>query len=105
MEEMAINVGSHGFVKDSKRRTVVLRAVYKDDRIILRIRDDCIPFSPKERSQLSGENDPAKNVGIRMIYKIADEIEYRNLPGLKVLTVRSSSVSKKRICSEMKSDR
>ncbi|MBQ9823558.1 MAG: hypothetical protein IJM63_03600 [Solobacterium sp.] len=52
---MAVNVGSHGFVKDSKRRTVVLRAVYKDDRIILRIRDDCIPFSPKERSQLSGE--------------------------------------------------
>ncbi len=88
MEEMAGNVVSHGFVKDSKRHTVDLRAVYKDDRIILRIRDDCIPFNPKERSQLFDENDPAKNVGIRMIYRIADEIEYQNLLGLNVLTVR-----------------
>lgn len=45
---------------------------------------------------------PAKNVGIRMICRITDEIEYRNLPGLNVLTVRTSSASENRIPSESK---
>ncbi len=88
MEEMAGNVVSHGFTKDTKKHSVDTRVVYKDGSITLRIRDDCIPFNPEERAKLIDEDDLAKNIGIRMIYRIMDDIEYQNLLGLNILTIR-----------------
>lgn len=32
--------------------------------------------------------DSGKNVGIRLIYRIADEVSYQNLLGMNVLTAR-----------------
>jgi anti-sigma regulatory factor (Ser/Thr protein kinase) len=88
MEEMAGNVVSHGFTKDTKKHSVDTRVVYKDGSITLRIRDDCIPFNPGERAEMIDENDPVRNIGIRMIYRIMDDIEYQNLLGLNILTIR-----------------
>ena len=53
-----------------------------------RIKDDCIPFDPKERNKLESGDDLTKNIGIRMIYKIMKDVNYQNLLGLNVLTVR-----------------
>ena len=33
-------------------------------------------------------NDPMKNIGIRLVTKLADETAYQNLLGLNVFTVR-----------------
>jgi len=88
MEEMAGNVVEHGFRKDRKKHSVDVRVVHKNNDVILRIKDDCIPFDPNERRQMSDESDPAKNIGIRMVYKIAADISYQNVLGLNVLTIR-----------------
>ena len=88
MEEMAVNIVEHGFTKDNKDHSIDVRVTHKDDKVILRIKDDCIPFDPKERSRVFSPDDPAKNMGIRMIYKIMEDIEYRNTLGLNILTVR-----------------
>jgi Na+-driven multidrug efflux pump/anti-sigma regulatory factor (Ser/Thr protein kinase) len=88
MEEMAGNVLDHGFTKDKKPHNVDIRVVHKDDDVILRIKDDCVAFDPGERRQLTEGDDPAKNIGIRMIYRIADDIQYQNILGLNVLTIR-----------------
>ena len=88
MEEMAGNIVEHGFSKDSKKHSIDLRVVHKDDSIILRIKDDCVPFDPKDRNRITEEDDPAKNIGIRMIYRIMNDINYENLLGLNVLTIR-----------------
>ena len=88
MEEMAGNVVDHGFAKDSRKHSVDVRAAYRDGSVILRIRDDCVPFDPKERAALFDENDPAKNIGVRMICRMTDNISYQNLLGLNVLTIR-----------------
>ncbi len=88
MEEMAVNIVEHGFTKDSKEHTIDVRVTHKEGKVILRIKDDCIPFDPKERSEVFNPDDPAKNMGIRMIYRIMEDIEYRNMFGLNVLTVR-----------------
>jgi len=37
---------------------------------------------------MSESDDPWRNVGIRMVYKIASEINYQNLLGMNVLTIR-----------------
>lgn len=87
MEEMAGNVVEHGFTKDKKDHTADIRVVYKDGRIILHIKDDCIPFDPKTRYSLLEDQDADKNIGIRMVYGMTDDIVYQNLLGMNVLTI------------------
>ena len=88
MEEMAGNIVDHGFTKDKKKHSVDVRVVRKDEDVILRIKDDCVPFDPGERRKLTEGDDVAKNIGIRMVYKIARDVQYQNILGLNVLTLR-----------------
>ncbi len=88
LEEMAGNIVTHGFSKDKKNHSVDIRVVHKDDKVILRIKDDCRPFDPATRKEITDPEDITKNIGIRMIYKLAEDIEYKNMLGLNVLTAR-----------------
>ena len=88
MEEMAGNIVDHGFTKDKKKHTVDVRVVHKGDDVILRIKDDCVPFDPAERLRRFNGDDPAKNIGIRMILGMARDVQYQNILGLNVLTIR-----------------
>lgn len=87
LEEMAGNVALHGFSKDNKKHSIDVRVVHKGDDVILRIKDDCMPFSPAERQKLAEDDDPEKNFGIRMAFSIARDIKYQNVMGLNVLTI------------------
>ena len=88
MEEMAGNVVEHGFTKDRKSHTADLRVVRKDRDVILRIKDDCVPFDPARRLELAGSDDLMKNIGIRMVFRTAKDVQYQNILGLNVLTIR-----------------
>lgn len=88
MEEMAGNIVEHGFTKDSKNHTVDVRVVYRPGTLLLRIKDDCVPFNPSEHKDMLDPEDPCKNIGIRMVYKIADDIDYQYILGLNVLTIK-----------------
>ena len=87
LEEMAANVVEHGFKKDNKSHTVDIRVIHRQDDIILRIKDDCIPFDPAERLEIFDPEDKMKNEGIRMVYKAAKDIRYQNILDLNVLTI------------------
>lgn len=89
MEEMAGNIVEHGFTKDKKKHSVLIRLVHKDQDVILRIRDDCVSFNPEDRARSSGDGgDPAKNVGIKMIYGMAKSVNWQSIFGMNVLTVK-----------------
>ena len=88
MEEMAGNVVSHGFREDKKKHSVDIRVVYKKNRVVLRIKDDCKPFDPGERKELTVPSDPASNIGIRLVFQIAESVEYQAVLGLNVLSIR-----------------
>ncbi len=88
MEEMAGNIVEHGFGKDGRKHAVDVRVVHKNDDVILRIKDDCVPFDPSERQKLAEGEDVTKNIGIRMVFGIAEEVRYQNILGLNVLTIR-----------------
>ncbi|MBO6049009.1 MAG: ATP-binding protein [Spirochaetales bacterium] len=89
MEEMAGNVVDHGFHKDKKKNhSVGIRVIHKDNDVILRIKDDCVPFNPEERKDIIDPKDETRNMAIRMVYKLANKIEYQNILGLNVLTIR-----------------
>lgn len=88
MEEMVTNVIEHGFSKDKKKHSIDVRVSYKDDDIIMRIKDNCVPFDPAMRLETIKENDITKNIGIRLVYKIAKQIDYHNILGLNILTIK-----------------
>ena len=88
LEEMAGNVVDHGFIKDNKNHMGEAHVVIKDGRVMLRLKDDCIPFDPMERAEQMKDDDPLRKIGIRMVMKIARDITYQNLMGLNVLTIR-----------------
>ena len=88
MEEMAANIVEHGFTKDRRKHSADVRVVYTDDDLILRIKDDCVPFDPDTRRKLFNPDDPVKNIGVHLVYGIADSVEYRHTLGLNVLTMR-----------------
>lgn len=88
MEEMAGNVVIHGFPKDHRENSVDIRVVHRGDDVILRIRDNCVAFNPSDRAKVMELGEEGKNIGIRLVYNIASEVNYQNLLGLNVLTIR-----------------
>lgn len=89
LEEMAGNVVEHGFHKgNGKRHSIDIRVAKKDNDLILRIKDDCVPFDPSERKDLFNIEEGTKNMGIKIVYGLAKKIEYQNILGLNVLTIK-----------------
>ncbi len=87
LEEIAGNIVRHGFSADRKQHMVEVRVSIRPDGVLLRVKDDCVPFDPEWHRMARGGEDPAANIGIRLVYGIAKEIDYRSLLGLNVLTV------------------
>ena len=88
LEEMAGNVVAHGFNKDNKKHSVEVRVVRKDQDLILRLRDDCVAFNPEDRLQADVSGDPAKNIGIKMVYRLAKSANWQSIFGMNVLTIK-----------------
>ena len=88
LEEMAGNIVEHGFNKDNKSHSIDIRVVHKNDDVILRLKDDCIPFDPAKRLEFYDPEDIIKGAGIRLVYQCAKDVQYQNTLGLNVLTIR-----------------
>lgn len=86
VEELAGNIVTHGF-SDGKKHAIDLRVIYKNDVMVIRLRDDCAPFDPKSQLELTHSEDPAKNIGIRMIAGLSKEMTYQKLFKTNVTTI------------------
>ena len=71
IEEMAGNVISHGFA-DDKGHHLSVRLLNKEDRWVLRFRDDCRAFNPVNYVPTSSEDA----IGIRLVMALAGEVHY-----------------------------
>lgn len=87
-EEMADNVIRHGFV-DDKKNIFNARVIYTPGQMMLRLKDDCKPFNPGEFYDIVCENGSGltENIGIKMVYRIADNINYQYMMGLNIMTI------------------
>ena len=86
MEEMSGNIVKHGF--NNKRHSIDARVVYMNNELLLRLKDDCRAFNPREAAELFSPEDITHNIGIRMVSKMAKSMTYQNTLGLNVLTIR-----------------
>ena len=55
---------------------------------IRQVRENCSAFNPSEHDRLMEPGETGKNVGIRLVYRIAKDVRYQNLLGMNVLTIR-----------------
>lgn len=85
IEEMAGNIVQHGF-KDKKEHFMDIRVIITGDNIIFRIRDDGVSFNPLQYADKEKESSSG-TLGIRVIQKIAQNMEYSNTIGLNNLTI------------------
>jgi anti-sigma regulatory factor (Ser/Thr protein kinase) len=87
-EEMAGNIVEHGFAGDNRAHSIDVRVVHKGDDIILRLRDDCRPFDPVTMNRIAEGDDSGANIGLKMIFGILKDVEYQNILGMNVLTMK-----------------
>ena len=88
VEEMVKNVIEYGFTQDAKQHNVEIRVLEKDSDWIIRIRDNCRPFDPMEWIRIYHPEDPASNIGIRMVCGMAKSMEHVNAMQLNNLVIR-----------------
>lgn len=81
IEEMAGNVTKHAF-KPGEKKFMDIRILVKNEKIVLRIRDNCPRFNPFEYLATQDPNDVYSNIGIRLTYKMATQVNYRYSIGL-----------------------
>lgn len=84
IEEMVGNIFQYG-IKENIH--VDVRIVVKDS-IILRIRDDSSAFDPNKYLEQFTPKDIIKNIGIRLIANLTDEMIYRSNVGINTLLIK-----------------
>lgn len=89
IEEMAGNILQHAFKKGNH---VDIRIVNeeKEKSLTIKISDDCPEFNPEKRMK-QFQNTPeelCKNVGIRLIAKLSEEMIYQNNIGINTLMIK-----------------
>ena len=86
VEEMAANVLEHGF-RPNEKHSIDIRVVCKDG-LTVRVRDDCRAFDPKKRIEQFDPKDAMKNIGLRLVANMAEEINYRNDAGINTVLIK-----------------
>ena len=88
-EELAANSIEHGF-NDGKEHNLEFRSVIIDDILYLRLRDDCRRFDLVERYNIIRPQDPTKNIELRIIFGIADDVSYSSALNMNNVCVKYS---------------
>lgn len=87
IEEMGGNIVEYGF-DDGKPHSIDLRVLYKDDDLILRMRDDCRAFDLRKQVEMCDSEDLVSNIGIRMVLGLAKDVTYVNTMRTNNLTIK-----------------
>ncbi|MCR5775323.1 MAG: hypothetical protein K6G42_09595 [Lachnospiraceae bacterium] len=63
-----------------------MKIIVEKDSVRLRLRDNCKPFNPKEYAEMLTD-DTENNIGIRIVSKLAKEINYSGLFNMNQLMI------------------
>ena len=86
-EELASNIVDHGFSPD-KPHCLMIRVLIVNDDLILRFRDSCRLFDIRERYDSVDQKDITKNIGIRMVMRVAKDVMYLNTLNLNTTIIK-----------------
>ncbi|MBR2528166.1 MAG: ATP-binding protein [Blautia sp.] len=80
VEEMGVNAVKYGF-ESVKHGLIELKLVLKEDKRLIRLKDNGRPFDPVRWLKDNDPEDPTKNLGIRMTVGLAKNVQY--IPAMK----------------------
>lgn len=86
-EEIAGNAVEYGFA-DDKPHVIESRVIKKNEEYILRLRDNCELFNPVTYYEENQTDDPAVNIGLRMVLGVARDVSYVSALKLNNLIIR-----------------
>ena len=85
--EMSKNVVEHGFTADGKEHSIDVRVWIKDDKKMVRIRDNCMAFDPVRYGEQHRFERSKSHAGIRTVMSAVADAKYVNALGLNNLTL------------------
>jgi len=85
VEEMATDTIRNGFKKQGS--TIDIRMFIDDGHVRIMLRDTGREFSPIKWLELCKPEETERSVGIKMVSKLADEMNYIHTLGMNVLTI------------------
>lgn len=84
LEEIAANIVEHGFPKSKRNNMIDIFVDVNRGNVNMRIKDNAVSFDPHIKIN---DEDPTKNIGIKMVSKLAKDMNYQNDFGLNVLSI------------------
>ena len=78
-EELAANVVEYGFPNNRSNNPIIdLRVVITENKFVIRMRDDCPQYDITKHIAIANADnaDPTQNIGIRIVSKLASDINY-----------------------------
>lgn len=91
LEESVTNVIMYAYPKEEKHTFVVTADLQQDD-LVFTIEDHGVPFDPTQVPEadttLSAEERPVGGLGIFLVRRLMDSVEYRREEGRNVLTLK-----------------
>jgi serine/threonine-protein kinase RsbW len=93
LEEAISNIIFYAY-DDNDEHEIMIKAIKKDKLIVLTITDDGTPFDPTKKEEpdvsLSAEERQIGGLGIFLIHKIMDTVEYKRENEKNILTLTKS---------------
>ena len=87
IEEICILMFKYS-LNNVKNAQADVRIFYKDDVLTIRFRDNGRIMFNGDRIEVNDPNDPAANIGIKMLISMATDITANSIMGLNVITVK-----------------
>ena len=91
LEEVLTNVISYGY-EDSGEHEIILRLFLKEGEVIAEVEDDGRPFNPLAAAEPDTskplEERPVGGLGIHLVRKLMDEVEYKRQQGKNLLAMK-----------------
>ncbi|MBQ7160687.1 MAG: SpoIIE family protein phosphatase [Clostridia bacterium] len=93
-EEVFVNIAHYAYKPDTGKATVRFEAEHDPERIVITFIDSGISYDPLSAPEpdltLSAEERPIGGLGVFMVKKFADNIEYRREDGKNVLIIEKN---------------
>jgi anti-sigma regulatory factor (Ser/Thr protein kinase) len=91
LEEHLTNIGGYAY-GDSASHRIVVRLAVEGDWLIIEVEDDGKPFDPLQRPEVDTsvplEQKPIGGLGIHLMRRFMDHLQYRREGGKNILTMR-----------------
>lgn len=88
IEELTVDTVLHGINKKNRRNSIDIRLLNENGKLTILLRDNCTFFNPGQWLKTYAKDDSSRSIGLKMVFELAEDINYSNNLGLNIITFR-----------------